>query len=339
MSRRYIIIGAGAIGSHLAAHLTQAHIPAILVARGAQLEALRNGPLVIHRLDRDDEVRLTVVGGPDEIELSSDDILVLANNTQDVEDALGDWAWLPLEGASGVEPGDLAADLPLVVMQNGVASESLALRRFARVISVGTIVPASYMEPGEIVSLTQPKAGFLQVGALSTRLEEDADLVSQIVADFESSGYLARSYEDIALEKNFKLIHGILNGVDVLDGTPEEKAALSRALEDEAKSVLLDSGVVSELPPGPDMALLRSAFGEGAMSDPRAPRRSTWQSFAKGQSTEVDFLNGEIVLLARRHGLQAPLNERLQRLLGVSHRLGEPPQTRHVSDVLSTVSL
>jgi 2-dehydropantoate 2-reductase len=339
VSRRYIIIGAGAIGAHLAAHLTEAGIPAVLVARGAQLEALRNGPLVLHRLDRDDEVRLTVIGGPSEIELSRDDILVLATKTQDVEAALGDWAWLPLQGATGVEPGELSADLPLVVMQNGVASEGLAHRRFARVISVGTIVPASYMEPGHVVTLTQPKAGFLQVGALATRLEEDADLVAQIVADFDASGYLARSYDDIALEKNNKLIHGILNAVDVLDGTPEEKAALSRALEEEAKAVFLDSGIVTEFPPGPDMALIRSAFGEGAMNDPRAPRRSTWQSFARGKSTEVDFLNGEVVLLARRHGLQAPLNERLQRLLGVSHRLGEPPQTRHVSDVLSTVTI
>jgi len=339
VSRRYIIIGAGAIGSHLAAHLTQAGIPAILVARGEQLEALKNAPLRIHRLDRTDEVQLTVVAGPEELELTRDDILVLTTKTQDVEVALGDWAWLPLEGTTGVEPGDLSADLPLVVMQNGIASEGLALRRFARTISVGTIVPASYLDPAEIVSLTEPKAGFLQVGALSNRVEEDSDLVARLVADFDAAGYLTRSYDDIELQKKVKLLHGILNAVDVLDGTPEEKAALSRALEEEAKAVFLDSGEITALPPGPDMSLLRASFGAGATSDPRAPRRSTWQSFARGKSSEVDFLNGEIVLLARRNGLSAPLNERLQRLLGLSHSLGEPPQTRHVSDVLSTVTL
>jgi 2-dehydropantoate 2-reductase len=340
VSRRYIIIGAGAVGSYLAAQLTVADIPAVLVARGAQLEALRDGPLVVHRAHTTDEVRLTVVGGSDEFSLTRDDILVLATKTQDADAALSDWAWVQLEGAAGVEPGDLAADLPLVVLQNGVAAEGIALRRFARTISVGTIVPVSYLEPGHVVCLTSPKAGFFQVGALATRLAEDAELVSGIVADFNAAGYLAKSYDDITLTKNLKLLHGILNGVDVLDGTPDEKAALSRALVAEAQTVFLEAGIASEFPEGPDPGVdIRGSFGNAALTDPRAPRRSTWQSFARGVSTEVDFLNGEIVLIARRHGLAAPLNERLQRVLGVSHSLGEQPQTRHVSDVLSSVSV
>jgi 2-dehydropantoate 2-reductase len=293
---------------------------------------------VVHRVDTTDEVKLTVAAGPEEVALTREDILVVATKTQDADAALTDWAWLPLDGAAGVESGELAADLPLLVMQNGVESERVALRRFARTISVGTIVPASYLEPGHIVSLTSPKAGFLQVGALPGRLEEDAELVSQLVEDFEAAGYLAKSYDDIVLTKHLKLLHSAMNGVDVLKGTPDEKAALSRALVEEGQTVLLGAGLASEFPEGPDVDL-RAAFGGAALNDPRAPRRSTWQSFARGVSSEVDFLNGEIVLIARRHGLPAPLNERLQRVLGVSHRLGEPPETRHVSEVLSPVSV
>jgi 2-dehydropantoate 2-reductase len=338
VSTRYIIIGAGAVGSHLAAQLTLAEIPAVLVARGAQLEALRNGPLTVHRLESSDEVRLDVVGGPDELTLTADDILVLATKTQDAEAALNDWAWVPVEGATGVEPGQLAADLPLVTLQNGIASEEIALRRFARTISVGTMVPVSYLEPGQAVSLTAPKAGFFQVGALPHRLDDDSELVDQLVADFEAAGYVAKRYDDIVLTKQLKLLHNILNGVDVLDGTPEEKAELSRALVQEAQEVYREAGIASEFPEGLDVDLA-AAFGNGAFNHPRAPRRSTWQSFARGVSSEVDYLNGEVVLIARRHDAAAPLNERLQRVLGASHRLGEPPQTRHVSDVLSPVSV
>src|SRR6185295_9951720 len=40
---------------------------------------------------------------------------------------------------------------------------------------------------------------------------------------------------------------------------------------------------------------------------------STWQSLVKGASTvETDYLNGEIVLLGRLHGVQTPANEFLQ---------------------------
>ena len=42
---------------------------------------------------------------------------------------------------------------------------------------------------------------------------------------------------------------------------------------------------------------------------------STWQSLARGSgSTEADYLNGEIVLIGRLHGVPTPVNEGLQRL-------------------------
>jgi 2-dehydropantoate 2-reductase len=46
-------------------------------------------------------------------------------------------------------------------------------------------------------------------------------------------------------------------------------------------------------------------------------RLSTWQSFARGATSEIDYLNGEVVRLGRLHGVATPVNERLQRLLGV----------------------
>ena len=49
---------------------------------------------------------------------------------------------------------------------------------------------------------------------------------------------------------------------------------------------------------------------------------STWQSLTRGNPVETDYLNGEIVLLGRLHGVPTPVNERLQRLVAeaVLHR-------------------
>jgi ketopantoate reductase len=58
-------------------------------------------------------------------------------------------------------------------------------------------------------------------------------------------------------------------------------------------------------------------------------KRSTWQSFARGTSSEVDYLNGEIVLLGRLHGVATPVNELVQRTLGLlaeSGKRGAEPQ-------------
>ncbi len=53
---------------------------------------------------------------------------------------------------------------------------------------------------------------------------------------------------------------------------------------------------------------------------------SSRQSLARGTGTiEADYLNGEIVLLARQHGLSAPLNEAVRRLANRYAREGRPP--------------
>ena len=44
----------------------------------------------------------------------------------------------------------------------------------------------------------------------------------------------------------------------------------------------------------------------------RRPGGSTYQSLVRGLPVEVDYLNGEIVLLGRLHDVPTPVNELLQ---------------------------
>ena len=57
----------------------------------------------------------------------------------------------------------------------------------------------------------------------------------------------------------------------------------------------------------------------------RRPGGSTWQSLARGTPVEVDYLNGEIVLLGRLHGVPAPVNEMLQRAAHEAAAAGAAP--------------
>ena len=53
---------------------------------------------------------------------------------------------------------------------------------------------------------------------------------------------------------------------------------------------------------------------------------STWQSLARGAAMlETDYLNGEIALLGRLHGVPTPVNERLQLLAAESVRERRAP--------------
>lgn len=336
MTRRYVIIGAGAIGAHLAAQLTVAGVAAVLVARGAQLQALRSAPLVLRKPDGDERVALAVVADTAEAGLGADDVLILAVKTQDAESALAELAWQPLHDA----PDLVAADLPLVVLQNGVATEEFARRRFGRVVSVATVVPVNFLEPGVVIPYAGNGTGYFQLGALDGRQEADAELVASVAADFTNAGYLVKVRQDITLRKHDKLLHNITNAVHVFAGSDEDRARLSEGLEAEARGVLAAAGF--DLDIAADVDLGQAIGGGRAPAEPTADRPafrgSTWQNFAKKTRSEIDYLNGEIVWIGRRVGVATPLNERVQRILGRSSAIGEGPATHNISEVFDLVS-
>ena len=64
---------------------------------------------------------------------------------------------------------------------------------------------------------------------------------------------------------------------------------------------------------------------------------SSWQSLARGTgSIEADYLNGEIVLLGRLHGVPTPVNAMLNDLANTMAREGQPPGSYDI-DALSAL--
>ncbi len=69
----------------------------------------------------------------------------------------------------------------------------------------------------------------------------------------------------------------------------------------------------------------------GVLNGVRTLGDSSWQSLARATgSIETDFLNGEIVLLGRLHGVPTPLNARLQDLANPFARERRPPASLSV---------
>jgi len=68
-SRRYVVIGAGAIGVSLSAELDQAGHDVALIARGAQLAAARAGGITYARPDGTRTLGVPVHGGPEGLEV------------------------------------------------------------------------------------------------------------------------------------------------------------------------------------------------------------------------------------------------------------------------------
>ncbi|MFD7905275.1 ketopantoate reductase family protein [Kitasatospora sp. NPDC059747] len=316
---RYIIIGAGAVGGTIGARLHESGRDVVLVARGAHFAALREHGLTFGAPDGTRTLPVPAVSGPEELELRPDDVLVLAVKTQDTAGALAAWAPRPVAGG-----GTAGEQLPVVCAQNGVENERLALRRFREVLAVCVWMPSTHLEPGRVSAGGTPVSGVLRIGAYPAGAGGRA---ARIAADLERAGFSAPVEADVMGWKYTKLLGNLGNALNAVAGPYEGelRRGLYRRLTAEGAAVLAAAGIAHHDPE--EMvrlvdATLRIEPVEGA---PRGGS-STWQSLARGAgSIETDYLNGEIVLLGRLHGVPTPANEAFQRLAEEFARTGRAP--------------
>ncbi len=298
---RYVILGAGAVGTALAAQLTWAGSEVLLVGRGRQLDHLRAHGLRYQDTENTRTVSLPVTD-LEGLRLAPRDALLIAVKTQDVEDLTDRLGGLPVRG------GGIASDLPLVTLQNGLEAERIALRRFSRVYAAVVRVPAIYTEIGTVRVPARPWFASISLGRYPAGTDS---LSARLVADLTRANALAEERGDIARWKAQKLLHNVRNVVELFSAAPGDSARVGDALVAEAEAVLRTAG--HDL--ATDAERKVSLADWQVLRDPTLPNgQSTWQSFTRGARSEVDYLNGEIVLQARLSGQAAPWNLAAQRL-------------------------
>lgn len=296
---RAVIYGVGAIGGAVAAALLGTGTEVIGIARGAQLDAIRSRGLRVRSPEYDRVWQLECVSDPAEIAFRPDDAILLCMKTQDTEAALERLR------AAGVE------EQPIFCLQNGVANERIALRRFPNVHALCVMLPASFLEPGEIVAWCAPKFGMFDFGRYPGGTDgADAALARAL----EGSMIAPFVTEDAMAPKYGKLLLNLTNILEAALGRDADYGHLLERLKQEAIAVYEANGIgwrdVSAADPRRD-ALMK----KGDVPGVARVGGSTAQSLARGAgSVETDYLNGEISLLGRLAGIDTPLNDAMTRL-------------------------
>ncbi|CAO3436438.1 ketopantoate reductase family protein [Azospirillum doebereinerae] len=290
---RIIVYGVGAIGGTIAAALALSGQPVVGIARGAQLEAIAERGLRLRTPEGSVLARFPCVSDPAEIAFAGDDLILLTMKSQDTVAAL---ERLRMAGVAGQ---------PIFCVQNGVANERFALRRFPEVHGVTVRMPSSVPAPGEVCAFSLPRHGICDIGRYpSGRNGHDDRLASALgaanIAAFVSPAVMESKYG--------KLLHNLHNIVEAALGHRAGHASFDARLRSEAEVVLAAAGIpwreVGAADPLRD-ALMRYQPIAGIEHS----GTSTTQSLVRGAgSIETDYLNGEIVMLGRLHGVPVPVN-------------------------------
>lgn len=329
---RYVIVGAGGIGVTFAAELRRTGRDVVLVSRGAQLAALRDGAVRYSRPDGTRQLGLPAIGDPSEIELTAGDVLVLATKSQDVEPVIAQWAPRPVRLADGTV-STAGGCVPVLTLQNGLEAERVALRRFRTVFGAVLWLPASYVRVGEVSAPGWPAVGVVWIGAYPGGAHPR---LAAIAADLQASAFEAQVVEDIQRWKAAKLTSSVTFALAALYPPGELRDRAAQLLRDEAREILTASGLdIADTERETTADTGRVSVRKAA--DVEYGGNSTWQSITRSSPLETDFLNGEIVLAARLLGRTAPVNETVAERAHRARRDGTEAGTLGEDDLLATV--
>jgi 2-dehydropantoate 2-reductase len=315
---RFIVFGAGAIGGVVGARLHQAGHRVTLIARGAHGQAIREHGLTLTDPAGSSVLEIEAFGSAAEVQWDGDEVVMLGIKGQDTAVALG-----ALRAAAPHRT-------PVICLQNGVDNERRALRLFENVYGAVVMVPAAHIEPGVVESHASELTGIIDVGRYPSGGDE---LTEEVTAALRESRFDSCARDDVMRLKYAKLLLNLANAVGAICQPGPDNERLIELVREEGRAALTAAGIDFEAPEVEDVTGRWERIG---VQTDRRGGSSTWQSLARHTGeVETDYLNGEIALLGRLHGVATPVNAALGRLAARVAAEGAGPQTLTARDVLA----
>jgi 2-dehydropantoate 2-reductase len=296
---RFVVLGPGAVGGVVGGRLAQHGHDVVLVGRGPHAAAIASSGLRIDAPDGSTTLRLPVAHSPAEVDLRDGDIVLLAVKSQDTRAAL--------DALRRHAPASTA----IACVQNGVANERAALRRFEHVYGVCVMCPAGHLSPGAVQAYSAPVTGILDVGRAPHGTDAGAEAIASA---FARSTFSSEARADIMRWKYAKLLTNLGNALEAVCGPAARRGPIGELLVAEGVTCLRAAGIEFAAP-HEDAARRGNLLDVQPVAGRPRGGGSTWQSLERSAgSVETDYLNGEVVLLGRLYGVATPANALLQEL-------------------------
>ena len=286
--QRIVVLGAGAVGSAYGALLSRRN-DVLLVGRGEHVREINARGLVVEQ-DEKGTYKLPAVTGLKEI--PQDTLILVTTKAYDLLDSLK-----PIRDL-------VRKDTVVLLLQNGLGIEetaSRALKGRGEIIRGLATLASEMLAPGRIRYWKGQT--ILSPGTASAR-------VAQVLED---SGLAVRTATDFATEVWTKLVvNCVINPLTAILQARDNEiggellAGIRHAVVREVVAVGVAEGITlkSDLADFVDQVI------------PRYENRSSMlQDLTRGSRTEIDFINGKVVELGKRHGIPTPANDCLTQLV------------------------
>lgn len=315
---RIAVMGAGSIGCYVGGRLAAAGAEVVLIGR----ERLGR-EIAMHGLRLSDYRGANIVLRPDQITYAT-----AVTAAADAELVLVTVKSAGTAGAAQELARTLRPDAIVVSLQNGLGNAPALSQYLTTQTVLAGMVPFNVVQRGD--------------GAFHQGTEGDLEIERHVrlaayAAVFGRAGLPLRLHGDLRPVQWAKLLLNLNNPVNALSDLPLKQQLAQRAYrrclalaQREGLDLLAASGIVParltrvparwiprvlELPD----ALFRLVAAGMLAIDPLA-RSSMWEDLQVRRTTEIDWINGEIVRLAQRLGRTAPVNARLVALVQAAER-------------------
>lgn len=330
--REVAVLGAGAVGSVVGAHLARAGRDVVLVGRGEHVDALRDGGLLLRTREggRTREERVAVDAAR---ELEPAEVVLVTVKTPDVPEAVA-------------QVREASPDAVVVTCQNGVRADGMAAEVLERDAVVGavTVFDAEFLEPGVV---TLNRLGPLVVGDPWGRGVREP--VEHVVGLLEGA-HPVEARGDLRGARWTKLLVNLNNALPAATGRSVQEVVdhpglarvTVRTLREGVRVVRAGERPLDPIPwtrpwllrslawvPVPVAARVTRWKVHRALGEAPA-RPSTLQSVVRGGAGEVRFLNGEVVRLGEEVGVATPVNRALVEAVEEVHGGGRFLEPREV---------
>ncbi|MGF3555108.1 MAG: 2-dehydropantoate 2-reductase, partial [Thermoplasmatota archaeon] len=269
--------------------------------------------------------------------ISESDIIIVCVKSQDTKNLAGELKKFIKKSAF------------ILSFQNGIRNSEILKETTGVTVFSGVILfNAFYDKPGS-VTLTLKGGLVLEYNDFyKDAIESFSDLLSKF-------GIKSKLDKDIKGYLWSKLIVNLQNAVTALTGQTIKQSLIDKdsraiiiATMEEGLHILQKSNIPYKILPDIDpkitirrLKLLNSTllkFGSRILKLDETARGSIWQSLNRGKPTEIDYINGEIVNLAKKNNLDAPINKKLVELVKEAEKTNktksfEPSKLREILNI------